>query len=103
MTVMGKPFEEKPPEWSPIDNWIDAGGDIYYVVVEGGIEVGSKASNVWIYHWHTPTNGAQRWAISACGLHDVLSVDPLTLSPSLACDDGCPSHGYIEQGKWRSV
>lgn len=36
-------------------------------------------------------------------MHTVLSTDPLTLTPSLACEDGCPAHGYIEAGAWLPV
>lgn len=31
--------------------------------------------------------------------HELISVDPLTLSPSLACRI-CTSHGFITQGRW---
>jgi hypothetical protein len=102
--MMGKPFEEKP------DTWVDwagkvfhAGDDIYYSIIGDGIKVGDKAHNVWVWHWHRPTKGVERWALSACGLHDVRQVEPLTLDPSLACEDGCPSHGYIKNGSWRAV
>lgn len=102
---MSKPYEEKPDTWAVWgDRGIEhAGGDIYYTIVGDGIEQGGKASNVWVWHWHTPIGLEPRWQISGCGLHDVVQVEPLTLSPSLACEDGCPSHGYIEQGHWRSV
>jgi hypothetical protein len=104
---MTKSFGEKPPEWADWGNHKihDAGSDIFYAIIEaeGGIQLGGKASNVWVWHWHTPTALPARWQLSACGLHDVVQVEPLTLSPSLACEDGCPSHGYIENGTWRSV
>lgn len=32
--------------------------------------------------------------------HELVSADPLTISPSLACRR-CPSHGFIESGRWR--
>lgn len=105
----GRPQSEPPTVWTdhPLRGRIvDVGGGIYYAIVgesatEGGqLEVGGKASDVWVWHWHTPAEGAHRWALSACGLHTVLQADPLTLDPSLACDDGCPSHGYIRNGVW---
>lgn len=102
--TFGKPRSETPDTWPDWDSRVqDAGGGIYYTVIGGGVETGDKAENVWVWHWHTPTEGSERWALSACGLHDVVAVEPLTLGPSLACVDGCPSHGYIEQGRWRSV
>ena len=102
---MSRSFEEKPPQWA---DWggheiHDAGGDIYYSIIADGVTAGGKATNVWVWHWHTPTGKEPRWQISGCGLHDVQQVEPLTLSPSLACEDGCPSHGYLENGRWRSV
>lgn len=102
---MSHPREETPDQWA---DWggqpiLHAGADIYYSIIGEGIEVGGKAANVWIWHWHTPADLPARWQLSGCGLHDVLQVEPLTLSPSLACEDGCPSHGYIENGVWRSV
>lgn len=102
---MTKPYEEKPDQWADWGGDVKhAGGDIYYSIIGDGIEVGGKATNVWVWHWHTPSGDVpDRWQLRGCGLHDVVSVDPLTLSPSLACEDGCPSHGYIEQGVWRSV
>lgn len=101
---MGKNFEEKPTEWA---NWgdgqiQDAGGDIYYALV-GAVVQNQKAEKVWVWHWHMPTEGTHRWQIAACSLHTVEQVEPLTLSPSLACEDGCPSHGYLENGQWRAV
>lgn len=95
---MTKSFDEKPTEWADWGDVKDAGHDIFYAIIGDGIEVGGKATNVWIWHWHTPTNGHARWQIAGCGLHTVESVEPLTLRPSLACEDGCPSHGYLTNG-----
>lgn len=101
---MGKSFEEKPDTWAQWGGRIkDAGGDIFYSIIGDGAHQGGKAGNVWVWHWHTPTNGQARWQLSACGLHEVVQVEPLTLSPSLACEDGCPSHGFLVDGRWRSV
>lgn len=105
---MSKSYDEKPDTWADwgTNGFKHAGGDIYYTVISGeeNLEVGGKASNVWVYHWHTPTNAPEgRWQLSACGLHTVDAVEPLSLSPSLACEDGCPSHGYLKEGKWQSV
>lgn len=102
---MSKPYEDKPDTWV---QWGDgrikhAGGDIYYIIIADGVSVGGKAENVWVWHWHTPTEGKARWALSGCGNHDVQQVEPLTLSPSLACEGGCPSHGYLRNGEWQAV
>lgn len=102
---MTKPYEEKPDEWAQWgDHEIkDAGDDIYYTIIAEGVEVGGKATNVWVWHWHTPTGVEPRWQISGCGLHTVEQVEPLTLSPSLACEGGCPSHGFLQNGRWNGV
>jgi hypothetical protein len=99
----GRPQDEPPTTWTnhPLRDRIkDAGGGIYYAVIK---EPALEGSDVWVWHWHTPSTGEHRWALAACGLHTVEQADPLTLSPSLACEDGCPSHGYIENGAWRAV
>lgn len=42
---------------------------------------------------NTDTRGATRWK--------VVSMDPLTLTPSIQHNCGCPlSHGFITDGKW---
>lgn len=41
-------------------------------------------------------------ADTGSGTWTVISEDPLTLSPSILCNT-CGEHGYIEQGRWRSV
>lgn len=100
--TFGKPREEPPSTWTdhPLhDRIVDVGGGIYYAIV-GDVEVGGKASEVWVWHWHTPTKGAHRWALAGCGLHTIQRLEPLTLDPSLECEDGCPSHGWIRDGGW---
>lgn len=101
--IFGKPQSEPPNTWTehPFYGTIkDAGGGLYYAIVDSGVEVNGKGTNVWVWHWHKPTKGAHRWALSGCGLHDIKQVEPLTLDPSLACEDGCPSHGYLIDGVW---
>lgn len=101
---MSKPREETPDTWADWGDKIQhAGADIYYSIIGDGVKVGEKASNVWVWHWHRAPGHDERWQLAACGLHTVEQVEPLTLSPSLACENGCPSHGYIENGSWRSV
>lgn len=87
-----------PPEWSPLD-LIHVGADLY-VHVGTDVVVGGKGDNVLVYHWHTPAVGPARWLCSRCSLHDVVSLDPLHLEASLACEDGCASHGWIRGGQW---
>jgi hypothetical protein len=101
---MSKSREETPDTWHDyIQPILHAGEDIYYAIVGDGVKVGDKASNVWVWHWHRPVGKEPRWHIAACGLHTVTSVDPLSLVNSLACEDGCPSHGFLTDGIWRPV
>lgn len=106
---MSRTFEEKPDtwtDWTPgaIHEVPGSDGQVFYAIVGDGIRVGEKASNLWIIHWHTPTPPLEpRWQISGCGLHTVQSVEPLHVEPSLACEDGCPSHGWIRAGVWSNA
>lgn len=34
--------------------------------------------------------------------HTLVSIDPITITPSILCDD-CGAHGFITEGKWVSV
>jgi hypothetical protein len=38
-------------------------------------------------------------APSGVANHELVTADPLTISPSLACRR-CPSHGFIREGRW---
>lgn len=101
--IMGKPRSEPPTEWSPFTLQHVEGSEDIYVHVGADVKPGDKGSEVLIYHWHTPSEGAHRWAASYCGLHDVVSVEPLHLERSLACENGCPSHGWIRDGRWTNA
>jgi hypothetical protein len=121
------PREQTPDQWSGL-SLVHVGADIY-VHVRDDVRVGEKASGVLVYHWHTPARCSHcgklpeadgdhsctcpnrdsnclehppwhRWQLTACGLHTVVSLEPLTLVNSLACEDGCPSHGWITDGRW---
>lgn len=93
--------EKTPDTW---DDWGEikhAGADIYYKIIGTGVELNGSGDNVRVWHWHRPTNKPARWQIAACGLHTVTQVEPLSLVNSLACEDGCPSHGFLTDGVWR--
>lgn len=98
---MSHPRSEPPTDWSPL-SLVHVGADIY-VHVGADVQAGAKGGNVLVYHWHAPPSLEPRWQCSRCALHDVISVDPLHLEPSLACEDGCPSHGWIRDGRWVSA
>lgn len=99
---MSKPFSEPPPEWSPLQPLQHVGGATYIYLGEG-VTPGGTGAEVIVYHWHTPTTEGleHRWLASYCGNHTVVSVEPLTMTASLACGDGgCQWHGWITDGRW---
>lgn len=52
---------------------------------------------------HTnPATGEQcRRSPRTIGMHTIASREPLTIHPSLACDEpGCSWHGWVRDGKW---
>lgn len=63
---------------------------------------------VCMMEWHW-SESLGRWHpglvnFANCGAshgHQLLSADPLTISPSLLCR--CGDHGFIENGKWRKA
>lgn len=91
---------EGPPEGA-----VSLGGDHYYT---RGVDKAGKW--ISIHEWHKTPDG--RWCVGYVSFNveseywvprsphwDVLSVEPLTLSPSLQCT-ACPSHGYIRNDRW---
>lgn len=91
-----------PDQWAGATH---AGADVYFSIAWGDGASGRpvEGRDVLVWHWHRPTTGEERWQARSCAMHTVLSTDPLTLTPSLACEDGCPAHGYIEAGAWLPV
>jgi len=47
-----------------------------------------------------PCSGCLSWDPDDEKHWDLISLEPLTLSPSLLCN-ACGAHGFIEQGRWR--
>jgi hypothetical protein len=84
---------------------IDLGHDTFYT------KVMREGEWVAIHEWHRCRSGeygagfiafTERvkpdwWAGGPTW--ELISTDPLTLSPSLACQN-CPHHGFIREGKW---
>lgn len=58
-----------------------------------------EATYIWIAHPHAQTGEP---CIGACntrpGGWTLVSKDPLTLTPSVACS--CGDHGFVTDGKW---
>lgn len=87
----------------PPDGAVALGHDTYYTkVIRGGVWAG-------IHEWHNERGEYEPGYIAFTGraqpdwfggaTWDVVSEDPLTLSPSLACGT-CGHHGWIRDGQW---
>lgn len=86
--------------------WTDIGGGVEITPItddQTGIQVGlmerhtcveGRLSRGYVPFQGAPANlfpGPSRWA--------VVTMEPLTLSPSIACHT-CPNHGWIRDGRW---
>lgn len=83
-----------PSEWA---HAADAGGGTYYLT-------GATQADVIVWHWCTqPEDGDRpRWLGQHVPLHQLVSLDPLHLEPSLICAETppCPWHGWLRAGRW---
>lgn len=84
---------------SPPEGAIALGHDTFYTkVVRDGVWAG-------IHEWHKERGEYEAGFVGFTGrgqwptTWELLSEDPLTLSPSLACQQ-CGHHGFIRDGKW---
>lgn len=86
---------------------IDLGHDTYYTKA-----VDKNGLWVAIHEWHkNPKTGKwcagyvaferpeAAWYVPSSPHWDVISEEPLTLSPSLLCTT-CQHHGFIREGRW---
>ena len=103
---------ERPPAWG--EGLTDHGG-VWSTWLRNND--GSEQDRPHIWHWcdhsvwiaRAKTEGRElvdvepRWGIAGTGAHDMPSRDPLTLSPSLYLPDCCGLHGFLTDGRWRSV
>ena len=95
------------PEWVHNPTWLDDDNAITYVVdrFEGTTDPymalwyhrSPKSGEVCFgsFGWRNPRPGQFR----NDPIWERVSVDPLTVSPSLLCLD-CGAHGWIKEGKW---
>lgn len=72
------------------------------------VMTGDTAPGLMEWHWNAVTN---HWCGGYVGFrnrgdhaghHELVTADPLTISPSLLCQH-CSSHGFVENGSWRGV
>jgi len=96
--VIGMPYERPPSQYADA---VDIGGDVYIGVNPNEPE-GSLAG-ILVWHWCPPgdTYPEGRWRAAGVGDHQLVSRDPLTLSPSLLWPC-CNKHGYIKSGRWEA-
>lgn len=99
---MTRPQDDPPTNWSPLQPLLDVGGGVYVYLPES-VKDGDRGNEVIVYHWHTPKDDEPRWQAAYLGLHTIVSTKPLTIEASLACDEGCPNHGWITNGSWRNA
>lgn len=67
--------------------------------------------HLWVWHLcdgsalpNTPMEGwYPRWAPTGVQAHDLVQVEPLTVSPSILWPLCCGLHGYITDGHWLGV
>jgi hypothetical protein len=96
--------ENPPSEWAPgpptrVPGSPDPG--VFWAYVESWGD--DDLHRILVWHWHTPTDGEPRWEGAGVGNHTLHSLDPLHLEASLGCHDGCPSHGWIRDGRWQQA
>lgn len=62
--------------------------------------------NVWLNNPRADLNvvrSSQGFTPAGAGLHELISVEPLHISPSLYWSECCGMHGFIREGKWVSA
>lgn len=89
----------KPEGWG---TWLDVGPDVAITVPVEVVLDGMTIMRSWLSHKRPDgRNDALSRVEFSRGHHELVSLDPLTISPSLLCpDSGCGFHGYIRDGKW---
>ncbi|MFZ5850340.1 MAG: hypothetical protein ACOYY2_02960 [Actinomycetota bacterium] len=57
----------------------------------------------WCSHREWGPDAESGWGLAGVGAHDVVSRDPLTLSPSVSWPSCCGLHGFVRAGRWVSA
>lgn len=81
-----------------------------YVIGWGG----DAHQQLAIWHWCTrakwladpsrdPLHCQPQWMVSGVAQHELVSLDPLHLEPSLYWPDCCGMHGFLRAGRWQAV
>ncbi len=82
--------QDPPGRWAGATN---AGGDVYFRVDPAAADV-LELALVW--HWCPPL---RLWRAARVSAHELVSVQPLHLEPSLLWNC-CGKHGWIRGGGW---
>jgi hypothetical protein len=80
-----------------------------YTTVEG-VDTRPMVERILIWHWcdHSvwiangadPEKAKPKWQAAGVGAHDLKSLSPLELEPSLLLDTCCGLHGFVRKGRW---
>lgn len=76
--------------------WLDIDGAFW--VTRNVLDASVPLDQVRTAHF-TPDGESCKHSGARLGLHERVSVEPLTLRASLACD-ACAVHGFVRDGKW---
>lgn len=87
-----------------VEKWPDVKGgwlniDNAMWLTRNVLEEGVGLDQVMTAHLDPATGKSCKHSGARLGLHQLVSREPLTLSPSLACG-ACSSHGFIRDGRW---
>ena len=105
--------EWRNPAHPPVPEATDLGGGVWV----SWTSPFNRPGEPLIWHWYNrsvaratsqdkrvqPWWLEERWLAAGVQDHTLVSRDPLTLAPSLLLSDCCGLHGFIENGRWRSV
>jgi hypothetical protein len=68
------------------------------------VNLGATSADTIVWHWCPNGSDDQaRWLGAYIPLHTIVQHEPLTITASLACPNGCPWHGFITNGQWNAV
>lgn len=89
------------------DDAVDLGGETFYTKIFRdnewiGIHEWHKEKDEWTAGFIAFTGRTQpEWWLPTSPTWEVINEEPLTLSPSLMCQN-CGHHGFIRNGRWES-
>lgn len=101
MRVHGNRRSDPPSEWDGLEA-DPLGGDVYWTYDPDAADV---LRSILTWHWCTRQPGdpddveGGRWAAANVAAHDLVSIDPLHLEPSLLWEC-CGKHGWVRAGAW---